>query len=88
MNNDMISRKALIEAYDKAHQGAPGGARKLMEEAPGIDAVEVVRCKHCKQCRGWKNAIGIKGYKCYLLCVDIEPDDFCSHGERLVEEEQ
>jgi hypothetical protein len=42
MNNDLISRKALIEAYDKAHQGPPGGARKLMEEAPAVDAVEVV----------------------------------------------
>lgn len=34
MNNDLISRKALLEAYDKAHQGPPGGARKLIEEAP------------------------------------------------------
>lgn len=42
MNNDLISRKALIEAYDKAHKGPPGGARKLMEEAPGVDAIEVV----------------------------------------------
>lgn len=42
MNNDLISRKALIEAYDKAHKGPPGGARKLMEEAPAVDAVEVV----------------------------------------------
>lgn len=44
MNNDLISRKALLEAYDKAHQGPPGGARKLMEEAPGVDAV-VLPCK-------------------------------------------
>lgn len=42
MNNDLISRKALIEAYDKAHKGPPGGARKLMEEAPAVDAMEVV----------------------------------------------
>lgn len=41
MNNDLISRKALLESYDKAHQGPPGGARKLIEEAPGVDAVEV-----------------------------------------------
>ena len=31
---DLISRKALLAAYDKAHQGPPGGARKLIEEAP------------------------------------------------------
>lgn len=59
MASDLISRKALIEAYDKAHKGPPGGARKLMEDAPGVDAVEVVHgewetvndgthlCTHC-----------------------------------------
>lgn len=57
-------------------------SRKALIEAPTVDAVEVVRCKDCKQCRGWKNAIGIKWYKCALLCTDIEPNDFCSHGER------
>ena len=31
---DFISRKALLAAYDKAHKGPPGGARKLIEEAP------------------------------------------------------
>lgn len=66
MNNDLISRKALIEAYDKAHKGPPGGARKLMEEAPGVDAAPVVQGRwtcdsedgfenydwHCSQCGG------------------------------------
>lgn len=34
--NDMISRSKLLAAYDKAHVGPPGGARKLIEEAPSI----------------------------------------------------
>lgn len=38
---DLISRKALIAEYDRVHIGPPGGARKLMEDAPGVDAVEV-----------------------------------------------
>lgn len=33
---DAISRTALLAAYDAAHQGPPGGARKLIEEAPAI----------------------------------------------------
>ena len=37
----MISRKALIAEYDRVHVGPPGGARKLMEDAPAVDAVEV-----------------------------------------------
>ena len=40
--SDLISREALLAAYDAAHKGPPGGARKLIEEAPGIDAAPVV----------------------------------------------
>ena len=40
--DDLISRKALIAEYDRVHIGEPGGARKLMEDAPTVDAVEVV----------------------------------------------
>ena len=40
--------------------------------------VEVVRCKDCK--RYCKSAIGSDD--CLLLCVDVKPDDYCSHGER------
>lgn len=31
----------LIEEYDRVHIGAPGGARKLMVEAPTADVAEV-----------------------------------------------
>lgn len=37
--DDLISRKAMIAEYDRVHIGPPGGARKLMEDAPGVDAV-------------------------------------------------
>lgn len=35
-NNDLISRAALLAAYDAAHKGPPGRARKLIEEAPKV----------------------------------------------------
>lgn len=35
--NDLISRKALLAEYDRVHIGPPGGARKLMEDAPAVD---------------------------------------------------
>lgn len=47
MASDMISRSALLAEYDRVHVGEPGGARKLIAEAPAVDAVEVVRCKDC-----------------------------------------
>ena len=39
--NDLISRAALLEEYDRVHVGPPGGARKLMEKAPTVDAEPV-----------------------------------------------
>lgn len=35
--SDLISRSALIAEYDRVHVGPPGGARKLMEDAPAIE---------------------------------------------------
>ena len=53
-------------------------ASGAVAESPTVDAVEVVRCKDCK--RYCKSAIGMDD--CLLLCVDVKPDDYCSHGER------
>lgn len=33
----LINKEALIAEYDRVHQGPPGGARKLMEDAPVVD---------------------------------------------------
>ena len=39
---EYIEREALLAAYNKAHVGPPGGARKLIEEAPTADVAPVV----------------------------------------------
>ena len=39
--NDLISRKALLAEYDRVHVGEPGNARKLIADAPSINAVEI-----------------------------------------------
>ena len=38
---EYIERAALLAEYDRVHVGPPGGARKLIEEAPAADVVEV-----------------------------------------------
>jgi hypothetical protein len=40
-DKEYIERGALIAEYDRNHVGAPGGARKLMVDAPAADVVEV-----------------------------------------------
>ena len=81
---EYINKQALLAEYDRVHVGPPGGARKLIEEAPAADVVPVVRCKDCKhfinlepcdpcECMKWT----VKWGRAY-----VEPNDFCSYGER------
>jgi hypothetical protein len=53
----------------------------MIENAPTVDAVEVVRCKDCKH---WGYVVGCGHYcECYAnQMADTEADDFCSYGER------
>jgi hypothetical protein len=88
----LIDANALIADYDRVHIGPPGGARKLMEEAPTVDAVPVVRCKDCIYSQKHQFTKGI--YLCdhprfkwavprTSPCMDAR--DFCSCGERREE---
>ena len=75
----LIDANALIAEYDRVHIGPAGGARKLMEDAPTVDAVEVVRCKDCKEfCKGkCDNVLGLP---------NPYPDSFCPFGERRADD--
>ncbi len=81
---DADALKAKFPVIEKIAEDLWYGAaiRVAIDRAPTVDAVEVVRCKDCKKSQKWKNAFGAEGLKCYLLCADIDPDDFCSYGER------
>lgn len=58
---------------------------KQIDEAPTIDAVEVVRCKDCKHYKPqkksahWENSVN---YCNRVVTMKTHPDDFCSYGER------
>ena len=85
MANDLISRQALLAEYDRVHIGPPGGARKLIEEAP--EAVV-----HCLDCKYWLKGKEFSPFGWCLQRVNdlayvsykdrMEPEDFCSKGER------
>lgn len=48
---EYISRQYLLNEYDRQHQGLPGGARKIIAEAPAEDVVPIDQtgCKGCKR---------------------------------------
>ena len=77
--DDYITRQWLLDEYDKRHKGPPGGARKMIEEAPAADVRPVVLCRDCRYSE--------KGDKDFLYCNtwdawNVPTDGFCSFGER------
>ena len=55
MENDLISRSALIDQLERLathedawRQSCILGIVRTIDKAPAVDAVEVVRCKDCK----------------------------------------
>lgn len=60
--------------------------KKILDDAPTVDAVEVVRCKDCK----YSSPNG--KYGCNLITDDgsremgLFGDDYCSFGERETDE--
>ena len=60
-------------------------ATLILREAPTVDAVEVVRCKDCKHYKPqeksahWENRAN---YCNRIVTIKVQPDDFCSYGER------
>ena len=79
MNNDLISREALLEAIRT--DAAPFTLSMVfrhIHSAPAVDAVEVVRCRECR------NHIHDDDvdFLCTITGVYTRHDDFCSYGER------
>lgn len=95
--SDLISRSALWKTFDKAHLFNDGNprhiAQQIVEAAPSVDAVEVVRCKDCKHydaeprwCKRHSHFIDERGCACHPWesndWLMFDEDDFCSYGER------
>ena len=55
----------------------------VVNDAPTVDAVEVVRCRECKhyETADFDGDI-LCGCTLHSAMLDITPDSFCSYGER------
>ena len=84
----MIDADALRKQFDDIPPfvGLAGSlVHQYIDEAPTVDAVEVVRYRDCKRC--FKHTT--KRNRQYMwICMRndtdlyVRPDDFCSYGER------
>lgn len=88
----LIDVNALKEAWkDVAVDGATlsyiYGLFKSVDDAPTIDAVEVVRCKDCKHAYYADNRVPHeRTWVCErFMNEEINANDFCSFGERSEE---
>ena len=68
----LIDANALIAEYDRVHVGEPGKARKLIEDAPTVEAVEIVRCRDCKH----------RYSDSWCEYVDDDDNFYCARGKR------
>ena len=56
--------------------------REVLEDAPAVDAVEVVRCKDCKYFVPFVDPYNKAGMCNRKMLGLIAEDGFCSYGER------
>lgn len=85
MMSDLINRSALLKelVFDYAYAAAD-----IVKAAPAVDAVPVVRCKDCKNTMLLNlfsisdNSVERGVLHCGNRLARVQPDDFCSWGER------
>lgn len=91
----LIDADALKRYIDCGHLRPPDeiclselAVVQMVDRAPTIDAVEVVRCKDCKYCKQHKNAQGMMTYKCKWLQIFTYLEAYCCWGKRSDQEAQ
>lgn len=62
--------------------------RQIIEEAPTVDAVPVVRCKDCKHYYEGDPEHPDCGWCRRLICGTVAPDFYCADGERKDDESE
>lgn len=93
----LIDADDLLAEYDRQHEGEPGKARKLIEDAPTIDrptrsqfkrmAVQLgyEKVVHCKDCRLGDPDLSLKGSEQEVFCNYYDypkpADGFCEKGK-------
>lgn len=89
---DLISREALYNAWDALDETQDANLLidamiKATQDAPAVDAVEVVRCKDCKHTT--RSKVSPEKIICCLtkMCGTVDPDYFCADGEREMDAE-
>ena len=80
----LIDANALMSYMDECSRESSfrvyyGYAKSFIDDAPTVDAVEVLRCWKCK----YHEDTDVTGFKhCCLIDKTVRYNDFCSYGKR------
>ena len=81
----LIDANALLADMEECSVGLDkyycGYAKEFIDHATTVDAVEVVRCKDCKHYEMHKPKV-LENCERNGYLIPMNPDDFCSYGER------
>ena len=90
----LIDADALLAEYDRQHEGEPGKARKLIEDAPTINRPTRSQFKrmaaqlgydpvvHCRECKHHVTGYCFRDINGRTNMFRMFDNDFCSYGER------
>lgn len=82
IRRQLVSRQTTLYFFNNEVRHEIGCIVEMVDNAPTIDAVPVVRCEVCKH---WCGSIGIvdrpNGH-CFCHNIKTNGHDFCSCGER------
>ena len=76
---DALQRALANMWYESSISITGISVSELINNAPTIDAVEVVRCKDCKHYKPFDKS---KKFDCPQGLYAVFENDYCSHGER------
>ena len=79
---DFINRQLAMTANTAVVMNAKDFFENIVDNAPTIDAVPVVRCKDCKH---WGMHKSLNVPWCFELHIDKSEDGYCDSGERREE---
>ena len=77
---DFINRQLAMTASTAVVMNAKDFFENIVDNAPTIDAVPVVRCKDCKH---WGMHKSLNVPWCFEMHIDKSEDGFCDIGERI-----
>lgn len=101
MNNDLISRSALLEivesrlaylrkvyGFNDQYTDGYDACAEHIETAPAVDAVEVIRCRECKHWKPLEHLHLTDNVKvCMLAGYAIGGNGYCLYVERKADED-